>query len=101
MTSIAAKQFVGPLSDKSYFDVLAGSFTDEVHRDNRGSRDRFFQRFDNPRQRLLEDGSGNRDGGVLRSQNASRFCSICQFIVSEGGAVAYGVGRPTSAVEIH
>ena len=76
MTTIAAKQFVRPLSDQGYFDVLAGPLADEIHRNNRGGGDRLFQRCNDLRERLLEDRSGNRDGCVLRSQYASGFRGI-------------------------
>src|SRR5215469_5121333 len=54
MTPITAKQLVRPLSYQSYFNILAGSFTDEIHRNNRGGCDRFFQVRDDVREHLLE-----------------------------------------------
>ena len=62
-------------------NVLPGAFTDEIHRNDRGRCDRFFQARDYFRKRLLKCGSCKGHGRVARRQRVSRLCSGGQFII--------------------
>src|SRR5215469_930498 len=101
MAPIPAKQFVRSLSYQCHLDIVAGSFTDEIHRNDRGSCDRLFQASNNFRECLLENRSRNRDRGMLRSQYASGLCAVRQLVVGKGRTVSHRVGRPGTSVEIH
>ena len=83
MTTITAKQLVGPLTDQRDFDVLPGAFADEVHWNNRGRCDRFFEASDDLRKRVLKCGSREGHGGVARRQCVSRLCSGGQFVIGK------------------
>src|SRR5271169_6749613 len=101
MTTISAKQFVRPLTDKCHFDVLAGSLTYEIHWNDRGSRDRLLQCGHNFWQRLFEDRPGDANGRVVGSQDASSLFTVCQFVISIARAISHRVRRPRTSVEIH
>ncbi len=54
MSAITTKELVRSLTDKRDFNVLVGAFTDEIHRNDRRSRDGFFQEANDLGKRLFE-----------------------------------------------
>src|SRR6266446_1274057 len=101
MPFVAAEQFVRSLTDQRDFDILARTSRDEIHRNNRRSRDWLLQTFHDLWKRSFEFDPVKLYRDVASAQKSGRLLCIGQFVIGESFAIAYGVGRPGAALFVH
>src|SRR5258708_26585429 len=101
MPFVAAEQFVRSLTDQGNLHVLARALRDEVHRDNRRSRDWLFQTFHDLWKRSFEFGPVKLYRHMASAQKNGRLLCIRQLVVFEALSVAHRIGRPRAAFFVH
>ncbi len=101
MPLVAAKQFVGPLTDQRHFNILAGALRNKVHRNDGGSRDRFFEAFDDFRKGPFEFALIKSHCYMLCAQERRSLCRVMYLVIGVTIAVTYRVRWPGAALFVH
>ena len=83
MPFVSAEQLVRPLTDQGNFDILPRALRDEVHRDDGGRRNRFFQTFHDSRKRSFKLGLIELYSDMPSAKKSGGLLCIGQFVVFE------------------